>query len=64
MAILVCIYYYLYLNPNYCIMSIGTDIEKAIKLATIVLIISIPLSIWKLINIVMWIIKHIKITID
>mgnify|MGYP001615462404 FL=1 len=45
-------------------MSIGTDIEKAIKLATIVLIISIPLSIWKLINIVMWIIKHIKITID
>ena len=64
MAVLVCIYYYLYLNPNYYIMSIGTDIEKACNFVFIVLIISILLSTWKLIDIVVWIIKHIKIVVD
>ena len=45
-------------------MSIGTDIEKACNFVFIVLIISIPLSTWKLIDIVVWIIKHIKIVVD
>jgi hypothetical protein len=39
-------------------------IEDAFKFLFIIFIIFVPLGLWKLIEIIIWIIKHVKITIS
>ena len=42
-------------------MSFGEDFGKFIKFIVIVLLCSVPLALWKVIEIIIWFCKHLKI---
>lgn len=43
--------------------AIGEGLGKAIKLLLIICCISVPLGLWKIIDIVVWVMKNINIAI-
>ena len=41
--------------------SLAKDVNTVIKTIAIILVIAIPLSMWKLIDILIWLIQHISL---
>jgi hypothetical protein len=44
-------------------MSIGRGFGKAIATLFIIAVVSVPLAIWKLVDIVIWLYNNVKITV-
>jgi len=44
--------------------NIGSAIDSFIKTSIILLVISIPLAVWKIVEIILWVYNHISIQLN
>ena len=44
--------------------GIGKGIEQLFMIMFVALCISVPLGVWKLVEVIIWVFKHVSITID
>ena len=44
-------------------MGLGEDLESLFNLVAVLLLISVPLGLWKLVEIIIWIYQHVSIMV-